>query len=78
MRITPEDLLKKLNITMLITAIIFMILPSAFAREEMEEYRLKEIVVVATKDPSPAQEIPLHRWRWPARRAWIHLRASGR
>lgn len=44
--------------TLLVKSMMFMIIPSAFAQEERNIYRLKEIVVVATKDPSPAEEIP--------------------
>ena len=58
MKMKAADLLKKLNGIMIITVIILIILPSAFAQENKQAYRLKDIVVVATKDPSPAQEIP--------------------
>lgn len=50
---------KKLFIrTILIIAVLIMIIPYAFASEYETEYRLEEIVVVATKDSSPIQEVP--------------------
>jgi len=52
------DLSKELNRIALIIVILFIIAPSLFAKEETPVYRLRDIVVVATKDPSPAQEIP--------------------
>ena len=58
MRTVTVDLLKKLNRTLLITAIIFMVVHSAFAQDGKKVYRLEDVVVVATKDPSPSQDIP--------------------
>lgn len=58
MKMRAANLQKKLNRTTIITAMILMILPSAFAQEDGQAYRLKDVVVVASKDPSPSQEIP--------------------
>ena len=58
MRTETDDLMKMLIGTILLTATLFMIIPSAFAQDDVKVYRLKDVVVVATKDPSPAQEIP--------------------
>lgn len=40
------------------TVIILMIIPPVFAQEEKTVYRLRDVVVIATKEPSPLQEIP--------------------
>ncbi|MFC1494908.1 TonB-dependent receptor [Thermodesulfobacteriota bacterium] len=56
---TTVDLLKKINITALVTTIIiFMILPSASALEDESVFHLDDIVVVATRNPAPAHETP--------------------
>ncbi len=51
-------LLKRYNWTILIAFILFIVMPTAFAQEDKPVYRLNDIVVVATKDPSPEQSVP--------------------
>lgn len=51
-----EELIEKMKLIMLITTLLLVIAPYAYAQDEYNKYHLKEIVVVATKDPSPAQE----------------------
>jgi iron complex outermembrane recepter protein len=56
LKMNTSDIIKKIIKPMILTVMISMIAASAYAQDEDNEYRLKEIVVVATKSPSSVQE----------------------
>ncbi|MBN1904616.1 MAG: TonB-dependent receptor [Deltaproteobacteria bacterium] len=53
-----EELIEKIKLIMLITTLLLIIAPYAYAQDEDNKYHLKEIVVVGTKSPSSVQETP--------------------
>ncbi len=55
MRTVKIDFLKIIRRTIIVT-ILFLFIPHAYAQDEENEYRLKEIVVIGNKSPSSVQE----------------------